>query len=120
VLERGPANDTWLSRNPVISSDLTIPTFDSTRWQCEAMQHCDDRRSGVIRGEVLGGTSRINSMIYTRGCAADYDAWAALGHHEWSYDKSLPYFVKSETSLDYGKSYCHGNSGKSHYIDQRS
>ncbi|ESZ89903.1 hypothetical protein SBOR_9715 [Sclerotinia borealis F-4128] len=110
VLEYGPANDTWLSRNPVISSDPTVPTFGSTRWQCETMEHCDNRRSGVIRGEVLGGTSRINSMIYTRGCAADYDAWAALGHHEWSYDKVLPYFVKSETSLDYGKSSYHGNS----------
>ncbi|KAI9643938.1 hypothetical protein NHQ30_007289 [Ciborinia camelliae] len=111
VLECGPANDTWLSRNPLISSNPTIPIFGSTRWKCEPMKYCDNRQSGVIRGDVLGGTSRINSMIYTRGAAADYDAWATLGHPEWSYDKVLPYFVKSETSLDYKNSPHHGNSG---------
>ncbi|KAJ8059541.1 hypothetical protein OCU04_011197 [Sclerotinia nivalis] len=49
-------------------------------------------------------------MIYTRGTKADYDAWAALGHPDWSYDKLLPYFVKSETSLDYQNSFYHGNT----------
>ncbi|TGO48770.1 hypothetical protein BCON_0230g00130 [Botryotinia convoluta] len=111
VLECGPANDTWLSRNPLISSDPTRPTFGATRWKSEPMKYCDNRRSGVFRGEVLGGTSRINSMIYTRGTAADYDAWASLGHSEWSYEKLLPYFVKSETSLDYQDSTYHGNTG---------
>lgn len=112
VLECGPANDTWLSRNPLISSDPTRPTFGATRWKSEPMKYCDGRRSGVIRGEALGGTSRINSMIYTRGTPADYDAWASLGHSEWSYEKLLPYFVKSETSLDYQDSTHHGNTGE--------
>ncbi|KAF7883510.1 uncharacterized protein EAF02_005430 [Botrytis sinoallii] len=111
VLECGSANDTWLSRNPLISSDPTRPTFGTTRWKSEPMKYCDDRRSGVIRGEVLGGTSRINSMIYTRGTPADYDAWASLGYSEWNYEKLLPYFVKSETSLDYQDSTYHGNTG---------
>ncbi|CCD44249.1 hypothetical protein BofuT4_P058290.1 [Botrytis cinerea T4] len=111
VLECGPANDTWLSRNPLISSDPTHPTFGATRWKSEPMRYCDNRPSGVIRGEVLGGTSRINSMIYTRSTAADYDAWASLGYSEWSYKKLLPYFVKSETSLDYQNSTYHGNTG---------
>ncbi|TGO17295.1 hypothetical protein BTUL_0019g00850 [Botrytis tulipae] len=111
VLECGPANDTWLSRNPLISSDPTRPTFGATRWKSEPMKYCDDRRSGVIRREALGGTSRINSMIYTRGTPADYDAWASLGHSEWSYEKLLPYFVKSETSLDYQDSTYHGTTG---------
>jgi choline dehydrogenase-like flavoprotein len=46
------------------------------------MKHCDNRQSWVMRGEVLGGTSRINSMAYTRGGPAEYDAWSAMGHSE--------------------------------------
>ncbi|TGO83566.1 hypothetical protein BPOR_0626g00050 [Botrytis porri] len=46
-------------------------------------------------GEVMGGGSRINSMVYTRGTAADYDSWAQLGHPDWTYGKLLPYFIKS-------------------------
>ncbi|KAF7900301.1 uncharacterized protein EAF01_007603 [Botrytis porri] len=62
-------------------------------------------------GEVMGGGSRINSMVYTRGTAADYDSWAQLGHPDWTYGKLLPYFIKSETVVGSHKSeYC-GTSG---------
>lgn len=50
-------------------------------------------------------------MVYTRGTPADYDNWAALGHPEWSYEKVLPYFVKSEKTLNQPKSAARGDSG---------
>ena len=31
------------------------------------MQNVDNRSLALMRGEALGGTSRINSMLYTRG-----------------------------------------------------
>jgi len=49
------------------------------------------------RGKTLGGSSSINGMIYMRGQARDYDAWAAeTGDASWSWDQVLPYFKAHE------------------------
>jgi choline dehydrogenase-like flavoprotein len=46
-----------------------------------------------------------------RGFPDDFDSWAALGNDEWSHDKVLPYFRKSERDLDIQDNYCHGSDG---------
>ncbi|KAF7304258.1 Aryl-alcohol oxidase [Mycena chlorophos] len=46
---------------------------------------------------MLGGCSAHNVMLYTRASAEDWDRYAALtGDEGWSWDKVLPYFLKSE------------------------
>ncbi|KAJ3739815.1 alcohol oxidase [Lentinula detonsa] len=50
------------------------------------------------RGHVLGGSSSINGMWYTRGSSADYDRWANVtGDQGWLWDELQTYFEKSET-----------------------
>ncbi len=49
------------------------------------------------RGKVLGGSSSINVMAYTRGHPGDFDRWAQKGATGWSYTDVLPYFKRSET-----------------------
>ncbi len=56
----------------------------------------DGRQMWYPQGRVLGGGSSINAMIYARGNAADYDAWAAAGCPGWSWADVLPYFRRSE------------------------
>ena len=111
VLERGTANDTFMAKIPLASSNILDASTGAVSWNCEPMKYCDNRQSLVFRGEVLGGTSRINGMVYTRGTAADYDAWADMGHPEWSFEKVLPYFLKSENTLNQPKSEYRGNLG---------
>lgn len=64
----------------------------------------------VAQGKVIGGGSSINGQAMQRGFPEDFDAWAALGNDEWSYDKVLPYFRKSEHDLDIEDDF-HGADG---------
>lgn len=50
----------------------------------------------VPRGKGLGGSTLINGMIYVRGIAEDYDAWAAKGASGWSFAEVEPYFRRLE------------------------
>ena len=52
------------------------------------------------RGKAIGGSSSINGMIYMRGQARDYDAWAvASGDDEWSWENVLPDFRAHECNF---------------------
>ncbi|KAJ7267566.1 aryl-alcohol-oxidase from pleurotus Eryingii [Mycena haematopus] len=49
------------------------------------------------RGLVLGGSSSINSMVYTRGSKEDFDRWANItGDEGWSWNSLVPYMEKNE------------------------
>ncbi len=65
----------------------------------------------VAQGKVTGGGSSINGQAMQRGFPEDFDSWAALGNNEWSYDKVVPYFRKSERDLDIQDNFCHGSDG---------
>ena len=63
-----------------------------------------------MRGKVLGGSSSINVMAFTRGDPADYDRWAQKGALGWSYADVLPYFKRVESWQD-GESEYRGTGG---------
>ena len=76
----------------------------------EPEPYADERRIPVPRGKVLGGTSSVNGMMYSRGHAPDYDHWRDLGLPGWSYAEVLPYFRRSESNWR-GQTLYHGAAG---------
>jgi choline dehydrogenase-like flavoprotein len=64
------------------------------------------------RGKALGGSSSMNSMIYIRGHASDYDRWAEAGCAGWDWNSVLPFFKKSENNRLGQDSRLHGFHGE--------
>ncbi|WP_248797664.1 GMC family oxidoreductase [Pseudomonas sp. MWU13-2105] len=64
------------------------------------------------RGKALGGSSSMNSMIYIRGHASDYDRWAQAGCPGWDWASLLPYFKKSENNRLGQDPRLHGSRGE--------
>ncbi|KAH9900666.1 alcohol oxidase [Cubamyces lactineus] len=111
VIEQGPVADTWASRVPVISGDPYRSGTLASTWWALPMAQVERRSLEVMRGEALGGTSRINSLLYTRGMPGEYNRWKELGCEGWGYDDLEPYFVKSEDTLSHPASKFRGKKG---------
>jgi choline dehydrogenase-like flavoprotein len=58
--------------------------------------HAGGRRVGVPRGKMLGGSGSLNSMIWFRGRASDYDGWGVPG---WAWDDVRPAFEAIEARV---------------------
>jgi 4-pyridoxate dehydrogenase len=89
-------------RNPLIHIPLGMGKLHDHRmhdwgYATEPEPGLDNRRIEAMRGKVLGGSSSINVMAYTRGNRGDYDRWAQAGARGWSYADVLPYFKRAET-----------------------
>ncbi|MEJ1096216.1 MULTISPECIES: choline dehydrogenase [unclassified Pseudoxanthomonas] len=76
------------------------------------------RRLWWPRGKVLGGSSSINAMCYTRGVAGDYNDWATQGAHGWDWNQALPYFKRAERNAR-GADALHGADGPLYVSDLR-
>ena len=70
----------------------------------------NNRRLQWNQGRILGGSGSINGMLYQRGHSLEYDQWAQMGCHGWSFDRVLPYFKKSECNAR-GADEWHGDAG---------
>ncbi len=75
------------------------------RFRTEAEPGLNGRQLLYPRGKVLGGCSSINGMLYMRGQARDYDGWAAAtGEASWSWERSLPDFMRHESHHRFDRS----------------
>lgn len=119
LLETGPSDSTALISTPI----GVIGLMDSKKYnwmfnsQPEPSQH--DRIIYCPRGKVLGGSSAVNAMLYTRGTPSDYDHWASLGNEGWGYNDILPYF-KSTQHQERGACDFHGTEGELNIAEGRS
>ncbi|KAJ7774696.1 aryl-alcohol oxidase [Mycena olivaceomarginata] len=92
VLEAGGSNKDDI--------DIIVPFFgtratpkSSVDWNYTTTGQVGLNGRSVVynRGYVLGGSSSVNYMVYTRGSAEEFDRWASFtGDKGWSWNSLLP------------------------------
>ena len=119
LIEAGPPDKSVLIHCP--AGLALLAKTGAANWAFETVPQpgLNGRRGYQPRGEVLGGSSSVNAMIYARGHRADYDAWAAEGNPGWSFDEVLPYFKRAEHN-ERGADAFHGTGGPLNVADLRS
>ena len=114
VLEAGGWDWNPLIHIPIGVGKLVRSHLHSWGYSTEPEPHLDNRPVYWPRGRVIGGSSSVNSMIYIRGHASDYDHWAQLGNQGWSWSNVLPYFRQSEGHTARQADALHGTDGPLH------
>jgi len=119
LLEAGPADSSVLIHCP--AGLALLAKTGQANWCLNTVPQpgLNGRRGYQPRGKVLGGSSSINAMIYTRGHRQDFDAWAAQGNPGWSFAEVLPYFKRAEHN-ERGADAWHGSGGPLNVMDLRS
>lgn len=98
-MEKGRVNPGPLARVPLfgVLQNGTVNRYS------EPNTHLRDRRVRIMAAEMLGGASRINSLIWARGRQEEYDGWARdLGLDEWAWAKVEGAFKRIESDADGG------------------
>ena len=76
LLEAGGSDKDWRIDMPLGVGALLESGAHNWNYLTEPEPHLNNRRVVHPRGRVLGGSSSINGMVYTRGHGLDYDNWA--------------------------------------------
>jgi len=116
LLEAGPPDSSVLIHCPAGLALLAKGSLANWRFDTVPQAGLNGRQGYQPRGKVLGGSSSVNAMIYTRGHRSDYDQWAAEGNAGWGFDDVLPYFKRAEHN-ERGADGFHGTGGPLNVMD---
>lgn len=74
----------------------------------------NNRSWTLTRGHVLGGSSALNYLSWTKGSSAEYDAWEALGNPGWNWTTMNEQMMKAEnfTIGTFGNDFVPAGDGK--------
>jgi len=119
LLERGHVKDNFLSRIPLLSQNYRFPFLQVVSRLSEPItsgivgefspgfgfgvrDEKRRRRATLWTAEGLGGATRINGTLLTRGIPAGYDQWRdSDGLTEWGWDSVEPFFKRGENAVSH-------------------
>lgn len=113
LIESGRRDDDRYIKMPATFFKVIEKGRDIVAYVGEPSPRVNGRPSIVIQGQVIGGGSSINAMLYIRGQARDYDGWAAAGNPGWAYADVLPVFKALENNMELADAF-HGTEGELH------
>lgn len=110
IVEAGPNDKHPLI--PVPGASAYVAAAPGLNWHrmTEPQKALGGRSLYLAQGKVIGGSSSINGMVYTRGAPGDYAEWEKEGASGWGYDDVLPFFVEAE-GYSRGANAWHGGNG---------
>ena len=112
VLDKGRVNAGLLSRIPLLGPLQR----GVSRQHAEPNANIRGRHVQLLTGDMLGGTSRIHSMVWSPGGRAEFDGWARdLGLDEWSWEKVQPALARVEVGIQRRQA---GDTGIMPYVDK--
>jgi choline dehydrogenase len=113
LVEAGPSDRRFWIQVPIGYGKSYYNPDVNWMYQSEPIPGLANRTNYFPRGKVLGGSSSINAMVYSRGQAGDFDDWAALGNPGWSWSDVLPLYKRMEDHA-LGAGPWHGAGGPLH------
>ena len=113
LLEAGPDDRQFWVRVPIGYGRTFYEPRVNWMYETEPVEGLGGRPSYWPRGKVLGGSSSINAMVYSRGQKSDFDEWEALGNPGWGWQDVLQTYRKLEDH-DLGAGEWHGSGGPLH------
>src|SRR5271166_4426189 len=85
LLEAGGPDKSVFIHAPLGCAAAAPIGLNAARYETVPQAQLNGRRGFQPRGRVIGGSTSVNAMVYTRGQGADYDHWAELGNPGWDY-----------------------------------
>ncbi|EAU86715.2 pyranose dehydrogenase [Coprinopsis cinerea okayama7 len=98
LIESGPSHEGVLNIQVPSNVGLLFRTEYDWNFTTTPQTALNGRVLDYNRGHVLGGSSSINGMYWTKGSAEDYDRWASVtGDPGWSWNNLFQYTLKMES-----------------------
>lgn len=119
LIEAGPKNRSPWLKVPIGYGKTFYDGRVNWKYETEPVPGLGGRRSYWPRGRVLGGSSSINAMVYSRGQPADFDAWEAAGNPGWGWREVVDAYRRIEDH-DLGAGAGHGEGGALHVTTTES
>ena len=110
VLEAGGEDSSLIYKVPGIGFLASFEQSSNWGFQTEPMAELGGRGLVLLQGRIVGGSSSINGMVYTRGHPSEYDLWRQMGCEGWAFRDVLPYFKRLE-AREGGSDEWHGRDG---------
>ncbi|MHA4853898.1 GMC family oxidoreductase [Rhodococcus sp. MSC1_016] len=105
------AGGTGKSQSVMIPAAFSQQFRSDLDWNYDTSEQkeLDGRAIFYPLGKMLGGSSSMNAMMWVRGFAHDYDAWAQAAGDEWGWAAMSDVFLRIEDSDTPGDG--HGRGG---------
>lgn len=111
VLEAGVPDQSIYVRIPAGFVKMLYKPALLWQFSSEPSEATAERILKIPQGRIVGGSSSVNGLVYSRGQADDFNDWAASGNDGWSYNEVLPYFMRSEVRIGPGDDRFRGRNG---------